>query len=111
LPLGTSSYPCSILSDNIIKGLKMINLRQALIDPASIFVSPPEILLNRELSRDQKIFILKRWESDMREILVAEEENMQGEDVIQTFEAIRKALRTLDAKINTEDAPPTKQGG
>lgn len=89
----------------------MINLKQALIDPASVFASPKDVLINQEISRDQKIQILKHWESDMREILVAEEENMQGKDVLKTFESIRDSLHTLDAKIATEDTPPTKQGG
>jgi hypothetical protein len=89
----------------------MINLKQALIDPASIFSSPQALLLDEEITRDQKIVILKRWESDVREIFVAEEENMQGKDVLKTFEAIRGALHTLDATINLEDSPPTKQGG
>jgi len=89
----------------------MIDLAKALLDPSSVFASPQEVLINQELSREQKIQILKRWESDMREILVAEEENMQGKDVIINYEHIREALHTLDAKITTEEIPPTKQGG
>jgi hypothetical protein len=93
------------------KGKGMINLKQALVDPASVFSSPQAVLLNQELTRDQRVIILKRWESDIREIMVAAEENMRGKDVINTFTAIRNALHTLDAKINLEDRPPTKAGG
>jgi hypothetical protein len=88
----------------------MINLRQALVDPESVFSSPQAVLLDTEISRDQKITILKHWGYDVREVFVAEEENMQGKDVLTTFEAILAALQTLDAQED-EDPPPTKQGG
>jgi negative regulator of replication initiation len=89
----------------------MINLKQALTDHASVFLTPEGVLLNLELTREQKIGILKNWLSDVREILVAEEENMQGKDCIKTFEAILSALHALDAKLDMEHTPPTKQGG
>ncbi len=89
----------------------MIDIQQALIDPATTFTSPKDVLIRNDLARHLKIKILKRWESDIREILVAEEENMQGKDVGETLTAIRQALHSLDAEIDTEDTPPTKQGG
>jgi len=94
-----------------MKGKFMINLQLALLDPGKVFDSPQAVLLCQDISRDQKIMILKRWESDMREIQVAEEENMQGKDLVETYEAILNALHTLDADINLGDSPPTKQGG
>lgn len=89
----------------------MINILEALVDPTRVFASPKEVLLSQVLSNDQKIKILKRWESDLREILVAQEENMQGKDVLDIFEQVREALHALDAIIPTDNCPPTKQGG
>jgi hypothetical protein len=89
----------------------MINLKQALLNPSSVFSAPIDVLLNTSITREQKIEILKHWESDMREVFVAEEENMLGKGVLKMFEQIREALHTLDAKIDIEETPPTKQGG
>ena len=49
---------------------------KALLDPASAFTSPEQVLTSAELSREQKIEILHRWEYDARQLEVAEEENM-----------------------------------
>ena len=49
---------------------------KTLLDPASAFTSPEQVLTSAELSREQKIEILHRWEYDARQMEVAEEENM-----------------------------------
>ncbi len=56
----------------------MVDLDKALFDPASVFKAPEDILNSHELSREQKIEILRRWEYDARELEVAEEESMVG---------------------------------
>jgi hypothetical protein len=92
----------------------MINLAFALTDPASTFTSPKNVLLNHELSKEQKIEVLRRWDYDMRDIEVAEEENMQGRenaDNAEMHEQILAALHILKAYIDLERTPPTKQGG
>ena len=89
----------------------MINLKQALIDPSSVFAAPTDVLLNLDLTRVEKIEILKRWASGIRSIEVAEEENMQGKNNLDILESILSALHTLDATIDLEHTPPTKQGG
>lgn len=86
------------------------NIEQALIDPAGEFNTPEELVMNEELSREQKIEILRRWEYDVRELQVAEEENMPGPQPI-ALDRVLKALRSLDAPSGPDDAAPTKQGG
>jgi hypothetical protein len=49
---------------------------KALLDPASAFTMPEQVVTSTELSREQKIEILHRWEYDARQLGVAEEENM-----------------------------------
>jgi len=56
----------------------MVDVEKALVDPALVFKTPEEVLADSELSREQKIKILRRWEYDVRELQVAEEEGMEG---------------------------------
>jgi hypothetical protein len=43
-----------------------IELKRARLVPASVFASPDEVVASTELSRAQKIAILRRWEFDSR---------------------------------------------
>ncbi len=88
----------------------MVDVEKALVDPALVFKTPEEVVTNRELSREQKIKILHRWEYDARELQVAEEEGMEGPQPV-TLEAVLRALSSLVAPGNTERSAPTKQGG
>lgn len=87
-----------------------MDIEHAKLDPASEFKNPAEVL-EANISREEKIDILKRWAYDAREMAVAEEENMIGEsnhaDVLQ---AIHFALAKLGVAISSDDQPPTKQG-
>jgi hypothetical protein len=88
----------------------MIDVEKALLDPGLVFKTPAEVLANNELTRAQKIEILRRWEYDVRELQVADEEGMEGPEPV-TLDAVLDALRTLGAPENTENSGPTKQGG
>lgn len=69
--------------------------KDALKDPASRFGSPGEVL-ESAFSREQKVEILKRWESDARQLMAASDENMPGGEP-QQLQAIHDALRQLGA--------------
>jgi hypothetical protein len=88
----------------------MIDVEKALLDPGLVFTTPAEVLANNELTRAQKIEILRRWEYDVRELQVADEEGMEGPEPV-TLDAVLDALRTLGAPEDTENSAPTKQGG
>jgi len=88
----------------------MIDVEKALLDPGLVFKTPGEVLANNELARAQKIEILRRWEYDVRELQVADEEGMEGPEPV-TLDAVLDALRTLGAPEDTENSAPTKQGG
>jgi hypothetical protein len=88
----------------------MIDVEKALLDPGLVFKTPGEVLANNELTRAQKIEILWRWEYDVRELQVADEEGMEGPEPV-TLDAVLDALRTLGAPEDTENSGPTKQGG
>lgn len=88
----------------------MVDINNALINPSAVFRTPQEALLREDISRDQKIAILRRWEYDARELEVAEEENMTGPEP-DILDEILAALHALDAWADTEHSAPTKQGG
>ena len=88
----------------------MVDVEKALVDPGLVFKAPEEVLADNELSREQKIKILRRWEYDMRELQVAEEEGMEGPQPV-TLDVVLRALRALGAPADTERSAPTKQGG
>ncbi|HUK41244.1 MAG TPA: hypothetical protein VLX11_09380 [Candidatus Acidoferrales bacterium] len=88
----------------------MINFQKALQDSALVFKRPEEISRKKELSRQQKIKLLRQWEYDVREIQVAEEENMDGPPAA-TLASIHEALNSLGVFHDSERSAPTKQGG
>jgi hypothetical protein len=55
-----------------------MDFEKAKLNPAASFKSPQEVVSNQELSREQKIDILQRWEEDATALEVAEEEGMPG---------------------------------
>jgi hypothetical protein len=90
----------------------MIDVKKALINPSAIFDKPEEIVETNDLSREQKIEILRRWEYDARELQVADEEGMAPSNPQPSIlDAILNALRSLGAPADVEHSAPTKQGG
>lgn len=91
------------------KQLHGLDMRKALSDPASIFHEPNEVLTHPGLSWEQRLEILEQWERDARELSVAEEEGMIGDQE----SLLGRVLRALTAM----GAPPpvrrvgTKHGG
>ena len=88
----------------------MMDIEKALLDPSLAFKTPQEVLQRNDLSREQKSKILRQWEYDVRELQVAEEENMAGPQPV-TLTAVREALHSLGIFADTERSAPTKQGG
>ncbi|HEV8723895.1 MAG TPA: hypothetical protein VGW77_25035 [Candidatus Binatia bacterium] len=90
----------------------MIDIKKALNDPTAIFSKPQEVVETNDLSREQKIEILKRWEYDARELQVADEEGMAPADPQPVIlDSVLNALRSLGVPADIEGSAPTKQGG
>jgi hypothetical protein len=90
----------------------MANLEEALLNPASVFRNPTDVVNSQSHSREQKIQILKRWEYDARELQVADDEGMTApKPPSVTLDNILAALRSLGAPADMESSAPTKQGG
>lgn len=87
-----------------------MDFEKALLNPAKAFAHPRDVLKEDSLTREQKVKVLKHWEYEALELEVAEEENMAG-DSPSILSDVLEALHKLDAGIDTEHTPPTKQGG
>jgi hypothetical protein len=86
-------------------------LEKALLDPATSFRSPADVLTSQRFSKEDKIEILRRWEYDAVEMSVAGEEGMIGPNGSDLLQQIVTALRDLAGDIDTDHTSPTKQGG
>jgi hypothetical protein len=73
-----------------------MNLQQALDNPSSCFASPADVVRSDEISRAEKIQILRRWEYDAQLLEVAQEENMMGGTGSRLAEVLN-ALHALGA--------------
>ena len=87
---------------------------------AGVFQTPGDIAGHPGLEKPQKIALLKQWEEDLRELLVASEENMLDGAARpgQTAELLRGVRRALIALAGEYAVPgkdvggaPTKAGG
>ncbi|MCZ6734124.1 MAG: hypothetical protein O7B27_16530 [Gammaproteobacteria bacterium] len=88
----------------------MTDIDKAMLNPTAVFRTPEEVLLREDMTREQKVEVLRRWTYDARNLEVAEEENMAGQEP-DILDQICRALHSLDAWLDTEHSPPTKQGG
>ncbi len=86
----------------------MIDVEKAMLDPTMVFEDPKEVVTNDELTRDQKIEILRRWEYDAHQLEVAEEEAGMAVRRPEMLDHVIQALHTLGAERDTERTPPTK---
>jgi len=73
-------------------------------------ISAHDLLSRQDLTREQKLETLHQWELDLRERMVAEEENMPAaEPVGPTLDEVLEALRSLGAESRFRDVS-TKHG-
>lgn len=89
----------------------MLNKELARLDPAAVFAGPEEVRDHGELTREEKVEILKRWAYDDAETDVAGEEGMPGETPNDLQQRIFAALETLGGEAALEPTGPTKHHG
>lgn len=87
-----------------------IDLDQALVHPAAVFDTPIAVCETSQLTPTQKIDILRRWDYDLRELQVADAENMTGgTSPAAQLRQVHAALRQVQG-VAAEPQPPTRQG-
>lgn len=74
---------------------KKLDYDEALRDPAAHFADPAALVHAQELTAEQKVALLRRWEYDESEMAVATEEGMPGGEN-SVLQAIAAALAVLD---------------
>lgn len=84
-----------------------MDIERAMVSPGSVFAAPSEVCNSPELTQEQKIEILHRWEYDARELQVAAEENMAGGANDVSLEDVLAALHQLGASAGQSHS--TKQ--
>jgi hypothetical protein len=84
-----------------------MDFNKARLNPSAEFRHPDEVVSEAGLTKDQKLEILQQWEYDVREMEVAEDENMQGGSRV----ALRDVLNALDQVEPNREQPssPNKQ--
>ncbi len=87
-----------------------VPFEQALLDPASAFGAPENVVRDPDLTSEQKIEILLRWQYNEAEEDVALEEGMKGEET-GMMRRILLALGSLDGAMDARFTAPTKQHG
>jgi hypothetical protein len=83
-------------------------LAAALRDPSATFSAPEDVLRAPELTREQKIRVLKLWEHDAAEAEVATEEGMPGGEQ-GLLSRILLALQQLEGRAGEVRTDPSKQ--
>jgi hypothetical protein len=78
----------------------MIDLKQATLDPQSVFHAPKDVLEVPDLSPEDKKAILVRWEADVEALLRATEEGMPPADnrrsPAELLRAVHEAMEALE---------------
>jgi hypothetical protein len=86
-----------------MKDESMIDLDHARLNPAAVFDTPGEVLQHVDVSREQKIDILRRWALDAHALQVAEDENMTApRPTPSRLDVVLKALHDREAEFHTE---------
>ena len=84
-----------------------MDFEKAKLNPAAVFNSPQEVVSSQELSREQRIEVLRQWEQEAMSMEVADEESMTGSQP-NLPQPIRDALHALNYWPDTEHSSPSK---
>ena len=83
-------------------------------DVSKHFATPEALLAEDDLSRDQKLALLRQWEYDLHLLQVATEENMTGDAPpganAEKLRAVHAAAEKLGAKLDPEGSGAAKTG-
>lgn len=97
----------------------MIDIEQAIGSPTTVFETPEQVLSTAELTTAQRCRILRQWSYDLRELMVASDENMpaagdgsgdSSDDNAAMLAQVDTLLHELESGSG-ESPAPTMQGG
>ncbi|MGE0733570.1 MAG: hypothetical protein AB7G15_03290 [Alphaproteobacteria bacterium] len=83
-------------------------------DVSKIFDAPADIVGAGDLSKSQKVALLRQWEIDLRQLMVASDENMPETPARnlagERLQRVHAALAQLGAESDPDQGAPTKAG-
>jgi hypothetical protein len=82
-------------------------------DVSERYAHPETILQDQSLTREQKIKKLEEWEQDLRQLMVASDENMTGTvtgQPAESLQAVTDALSKLGVTADAKKKSPAKTG-
>jgi hypothetical protein len=83
-------------------------------DVSKHFASPEALLAADDLTREQKLSLLRQWEYDLQLMQVATEENMTSDAApgnnAEKIRQVHAAAEKLGAKMGSEESGPAKAG-
>ncbi|TVS12129.1 MAG: hypothetical protein EA417_17515 [Gammaproteobacteria bacterium] len=88
-----------------------MDIDQAVTSPAIVFETPEQVLTAQELTDGQRCSILRQWSYDLRELLVATDENMASAGASDVHGDMLKRVDSLLRELESETPAPTMQGG
>lgn len=84
------------------------------VDVSTHFSTPDELLAAEDLTRDQKLALLRQWEYDLHLLQVATEENMTGDTPqgsnAEKIRQVHAAAEKLGAELDPEKSGAAKTG-
>jgi hypothetical protein len=85
------------------------DLAQIIANPTRYFRNPEELLRSSQVSSEVKILALKEWDSEIRQLEVASEENMPATNPTSLTD-VHNALRALGVEPDGEHSGGNKTG-
>ena len=73
----------------------LVDMKKAIANPSGVFDTPVDIVEHAELSKDEKVKLLRVWETDALELETAAQESMTGGEASRLRE-VHEALRMLE---------------
>jgi ABC-type iron transport system FetAB ATPase subunit len=75
---------------------------RALLSPTSVFDRPMDVVATDSMTATQKLDVLKRWESEARQLEIAVAENMSGGEASKLSD-VRAAIDLLVAADGVQE--------
>ena len=90
------------------------NFDKLVVDVSKHFATPEALIASKELTREQKLDLLRQWEYDLQLLQVATEENMTGDAApganAEKLRAVHKAAEDLGVHPEPDKGGAAKTG-
>lgn len=75
------------------------SIAEAIAHPSKVYDAPKDVVHDERLSKQQKMKVLESWETDQKQLLVADEENMplQKPEASNPAEKLQLIVKAKDA--------------